>query len=180
MARSFSQTLTLTLTILPRHRSPKSRLLTLRTQSNQSSKPHQLADLSDLTDSSSDPLVRQLEDAIHRIIVRRSAPDWLPFLPGASYWVPPRPRSCSHGLANLVHQLANPLTQEESMATTSDRGWPSSAYFINGLVHFFLYCFWVSFSLQFLLAKILAILCLWCLTLVDISVSKSLLGSCLV
>ncbi|KAG2725806.1 hypothetical protein I3843_01G082300 [Carya illinoinensis] len=131
MARSLSQTLT----NLPRNLSPKSRLLTHRTQSNQSSKPHHLADLAELTDSSStssDPLVRQLEDAIHRIIVRRSAPDWLPFLPGASYWVPPPPRSCSHGLSHLVHQLANPLSEEESMAITTDRGWPSSAYFIKG------------------------------------------------
>ncbi|THU57140.1 hypothetical protein C4D60_Mb03t00380 [Musa balbisiana] len=33
--------------------------------------------------------MRRLEDVIHAIVVRRSAPCWLPFLPGSSYWVPP-------------------------------------------------------------------------------------------
>ncbi|KAF2309214.1 hypothetical protein GH714_001198 [Hevea brasiliensis] len=75
----------------------------------------------------------KLEDAIHRIIVRRAAPDWLPFLPGSSYWVPP-PRSTagSLGIAQLVEKLANPLTDEESLSMTTVRGWPSSDYFIKG------------------------------------------------
>jgi len=30
--------------------------------------------------------LRKLEDALHSIIVRQSAPDWLPFVPGSSYW----------------------------------------------------------------------------------------------
>ncbi|KAL1165311.1 hypothetical protein V6Z11_A06G123000 [Gossypium hirsutum] len=68
--------------------------------------------------------------AIHRIIVRRSAPDWLPFIPGSSYWVPPSTAQ-SYGLAQLVEKLANPLTSEESMCTTAARGWPSSDYFIK-------------------------------------------------
>ncbi|KAL5537422.1 hypothetical protein UlMin_045717 [Ulmus minor] len=63
--------------------------------------------------SSSDPLLHKLEDAIHHIIVRRSAPDWL---------------------NRLVEKLANPLTEEESMSTTTVRGWPSSEYFIQGLL----------------------------------------------
>ncbi|KAL2514535.1 uncharacterized protein Fot_28506 [Forsythia ovata] len=33
--------------------------------------------------------IKKLEKAIHRIVVRRSAPYWLLFLPGHSYWVPP-------------------------------------------------------------------------------------------
>ncbi|XP_060172177.1 uncharacterized protein LOC132603233 isoform X2 [Lycium barbarum] len=33
--------------------------------------------------------MRKLEKVIHSVIVRRSAPDWLPFMPGYSYWVPP-------------------------------------------------------------------------------------------
>lgn len=141
--RSISQTLALN----RHHLSPKSpsssrssssRLLAVRAQSTQ---PSPLTDLTDLTDSaaSSDPLLRKLEDAIHRIIVRRSAPDWLPFLPGASYWVPP-PRSRNYGLTQLVEKLANPLTEEESMSTTTVRGWPSSDYFIHGLCS----CLWLG------------------------------------
>ncbi|XP_023918145.2 uncharacterized protein LOC112029689, partial [Quercus suber] len=92
--------------------------------------------------SSPDPLLRKLEDAIHRIIVRRSAPDWLPFLPGSSYWVPPPP----HGLNHLVHHFAkqNDVSFASSSSSSvlggptaistaaSQRGWPSSSYFING------------------------------------------------
>nr|GLL35048.1 hypothetical protein DM860_009174 [Ipomoea trifida] len=73
--------------------------------------------------------VQRIEDAIHRIIVRRSAPDWLPFVPGASYWVPPR--RGSYGIADLVHKLSNSLSEEEVMALTTDRGWPSSSFFVD-------------------------------------------------
>lgn len=149
MARSLSQNLTLT-----RHLSPKfpplsssSRFLALRTQSNQ---PSSNTDLTDLTDSS-DPLVRKLEDAIHRIIVRRSAPDWLPFLPGTSYWVPP-PRTRNYGLSMFVEKLANPLTEEESMSMTTVRGWPSSSYFIQGLIDSF--CLITAFCSNFYLFKL--------------------------
>ncbi|KAK8500295.1 hypothetical protein V6N13_008812 [Hibiscus sabdariffa] len=105
-----------------------SRLLSFRTQSTQPNLPDH-PDAS--SDSSSDPLLRILEDAIHRIIVRRSAPDWLPFLPGSSYWVPPATAQ-SYDLAQIVQKLANPLTPEESLSTTTVRGWPSSEYFIKG------------------------------------------------
>lgn len=107
---------------------PSSRLVPLRTQSNQ---PDTSSDIYD----PSDPLLSKLEDAIHRIIVRRSAPDWLPFLPGSSYWVPP-PKSQFYGVAQLVEKLANPLTPEQSMSTSTVRGWPSSDYFIKGTILF--------------------------------------------
>ncbi|KAK0598785.1 hypothetical protein LWI29_037982 [Acer saccharum] len=108
------------------HRLSPSRLVPLRAQSSQ-------PDLPDHAESSSstDPLLSKLEDAIHRIIARRSAPDWLPFLPGYSYWVPP-PTSQFYGVAQLVEKLANPLTHEQSMSTNSARGWPSSEFFIRG------------------------------------------------
>lgn len=149
MARSLSQTLTLTRHLSPKSSSSSSRLITLRAQSNL---PFHNDQTDPATDSSAtvDPLLRKLEDAIHRIIVRKSAPDWLPFVPGASYWVPP-PRSRSHGLAQLVEKLANPLTEEESMSMTTVRGWPSSSYFIQGLFFFY---YWIlvkigSFSFNF-------------------------------
>jgi hypothetical protein len=87
-------------------------------------------------------LLRKLEDAIHRIIVRRAAPDWLPFLPGSSYWVPsPRSTSGSLGIAHLVEKLANPLSDEESLSTTTVRGWPSSDYFVKGTFFVCLFLF---------------------------------------
>ncbi|CAI0463204.1 unnamed protein product, partial [Linum tenue] len=67
--------------------------------------------------------LRKLEDTIHHIIVRRAAPDCLPFLPGTSYWVPPHRYDVGClGIAQLVEKLANPLTEEESRSVTSVRG----------------------------------------------------------
>ncbi|KAL9997509.1 hypothetical protein Hdeb2414_s0619g00925321 [Helianthus debilis subsp. tardiflorus] len=77
--------------------------------------------------------LRKLEDVIHNIIVRQSAPDWLPFVPGSSYWVPPhRHRPQSDALLQVFKGLTIPLTEDESMSLSSSRGWPSSAYFFQG------------------------------------------------
>ncbi|KAL9351197.1 hypothetical protein Peur_053877 [Populus x canadensis] len=136
MARSLSVSLTKIyyLTSSPSPTRCSSRLLTLRAQSNVPNRNNQSEyDDSSSSSSSTDPLLRKLEDAIHGIIVRRAAPDWLPFLPGSSYWVPP-PRSASGslGIAHLVEKLANPLSDEESLSTSTVRGWPSSDYFVKG------------------------------------------------
>ncbi|XP_059640353.1 uncharacterized protein LOC132282630 [Cornus florida] len=137
MARSLSQTLIRTSNpSLFATKSPPtphvSRIATLRNQSSQSGNP-QIGD-PNLVDSDSEQqrealAVQRIEDAIHRIIAKRSAPDWLPFVPGSSYWVPPR--RPSYGIADLVQKLANTLTEEEVMSLTNVRGWPSSAYFVS-------------------------------------------------
>jgi hypothetical protein len=142
MARSLSVSLTKTYCLTSPTRF-SSRLLTLRAQSNipNSNSPSETDDSSSAS-SSTDPLLRKLEDAIHRIIVRRAAPDWLPFLPGSSYWVPsPRSTSGSLGIAHLVEKLANPLSDEESLSTTTVRGWPSSDYFVKGTFFVCLFLF---------------------------------------
>ncbi|KAK6911198.1 hypothetical protein RJ641_023291 [Dillenia turbinata] len=72
--------------------------------------------------------LRRIEEAIHSIMARRSAPDWLPFIPGSSYWVPPRTRYSE--VAKLVGKLAS--NQEEAKPFTSSRGWPSSSSFFKG------------------------------------------------
>ncbi|VVA91579.1 unnamed protein product [Arabis nemorensis] len=116
---------------------PSSNLVSSRSQSSDR-RPSHVGDLYEIdtsaSQSPSDPLIQKLEDAVHRIFVRRSAPDWLPFVPGASYWVPP-PGSGSqtHGIAQLVAKLANPLTDEESLSANSSHGWPSSDYFLKGV-----------------------------------------------
>nr|ACF81760.1 unknown [Zea mays] len=77
---------------------------------------------------------RRLEDAIHGVLVRRAAPEWLPFVPGASYWVPPLPRAL--GVAELLSSAmhitrgAEAMTEEEALSFTTVRGWPSAAYFV--------------------------------------------------
>ncbi|CAA3024093.1 Hypothetical predicted protein [Olea europaea subsp. europaea] len=74
-------------------------------------------------------VVKKIEDAIHTIIIKRSRPDWLPFVPGASYWVPQRRHS--YGVAEIVHQLSNPLTEEQLNSLITFQGWPSSAFYLS-------------------------------------------------
>ncbi|CAA2954843.1 Hypothetical predicted protein [Olea europaea subsp. europaea] len=91
--------------------------------------------------------IKKLEEAIHSIIVRRAAPDWLPFLPGYSYWVPPRSSTMRHprGMIEVIGKLASSgvaagkirpqfdlLIEDETMSFTSARGWPSSTFFVEG------------------------------------------------
>ncbi|EPS57500.1 hypothetical protein M569_17318, partial [Genlisea aurea] len=68
--------------------------------------------------------IRKLEDAINSIVLRRAAPDWLPFLPGYSF-LPP------HAKAGRYTSLPlNFATEEEGISLTSPRGWPSFSFFI--------------------------------------------------
>ncbi|KAG6649215.1 hypothetical protein CIPAW_07G196700 [Carya illinoinensis] len=76
--------------------------------------------------------MKKLDDLIHRIIVQKSTPDWLPFVPGSSFWVPPRPGTSK--VLDLVGKLADQLNQEESLSLISSRGWPCSSFFLDGNV----------------------------------------------
>ncbi|KAK9699438.1 hypothetical protein RND81_08G173400 [Saponaria officinalis] len=37
--------------------------------------------------------LRRLEEAVHRLIVKKAQPDWIPLVPGGSYWVPPKTKT---------------------------------------------------------------------------------------
>ncbi|XP_010498013.1 PREDICTED: uncharacterized protein LOC104775786 [Camelina sativa] len=112
---------------------PSSHIVSSRSQSSHRRVDLYEIDTAEASQSPSDPLIQKLEDAVHRIFVRRSAPDWLPFVPGASYWVPPSGSGTqSNGIAQLVVKLANPLTDKESLSANSSHGWPSSDYFLKG------------------------------------------------
>ena len=160
MARSLSVSVTKTyyLTSSPSPTRCSSRLLTLRAQSNVPNRNNQSESDDSSSSSSTDPLLRKLEDAIHGIIVRRAAPDWLPFLPGSSYWVPP-PRSASGslGIAHLVEKLANPLSDEESLSTSTVRGWPSSDYFVKGNFFFSYKVLWCGFCSKLSIAQLVVV-----------------------
>lgn len=81
--------------------------------------------------------IKRLEEAIQGVIVKRSAPDWLPFVPGASYWVPPFKKPI--GVMELVSRVANErgeivvMSEEESLSFSSANGYPSSTYFLEGM-----------------------------------------------
>ena len=83
--------------------------------------------------------LKLFDDLIHRILVKKATPDWLPFSPGSSFWVPPRPKP--KNVVHLVHKLTDNNNNEqhqhldESLTLSSLRGWPSSNYFIKGNAH---------------------------------------------
>jgi len=90
--------------------------------------------------------LKLFDDLIHRILVKKATPDWLPFVPGSSFWVPPRPTPSN--VVHLVHKLTDderqsPFENDESLSISSLRGWPSSNYFIKGTIlpFFLLNCF---------------------------------------
>ncbi|XP_027338686.1 uncharacterized protein LOC113852574 [Abrus precatorius] len=80
-----------------------------------------------------DVTLKLFDDLIHRILVKKATPDWLPFVPGSSFWVPPRPSPSK--FVDLVHKLTNDaehsLSQEESLFLATLRGWPSSNFYIQ-------------------------------------------------
>lgn len=72
----------------------------------------------------------RLDEAIHSIVAQRAAPDWLPFLPGSSYWVPPMKKGLSY---QVVEIMGGALSKEERLSYTTGRGWPSStSHFMEG------------------------------------------------
>ncbi|XP_004296488.1 PREDICTED: uncharacterized protein LOC101293475 [Fragaria vesca subsp. vesca] len=75
-------------------------------------------------------MLKKLDDIVQRILVQKATPDWLPFVPGSSFWVPPRRSPL--GVNGFVGRLADKLSDEESLSVATDRGWPCSDYLING------------------------------------------------
>ncbi|XP_020578684.1 uncharacterized protein LOC110023549 [Phalaenopsis equestris] len=118
--------------------SPSSRRVGIRRHSDQP-KAGQLIeiDLSQGTDASNVdveiPTTRRLEEAIEVFFVHKSAPIWLPFAPGSSYWIPPRSRSQGF-VPGIFGRLEESLTKEEVLSHSSRRGWPSLSYFVDGVM----------------------------------------------
>ncbi|TKY72762.1 hypothetical protein E2542_SST01507 [Spatholobus suberectus] len=79
-----------------------------------------------------DVALKHFDDLIHRILVKKATPDWLPFVPGSSFWVPPRPSPAN--VVDLVHKLTHEDTRRprDSPLLSTLRGWPSSNFFIDG------------------------------------------------
>lgn len=129
MARILSQTLfresqVLTSDIFPislvngvgaRLLAPSARLLKLRSRSNLSE---------DETESSADVEINDgcLDDDMSGVIARRSSPSWLPFVPGSSYWVPPK----------KMPSRRRTIKEVGAISFRNVRGWPSSTFFVEG------------------------------------------------
>ncbi|KAI4344460.1 hypothetical protein L6164_011685 [Bauhinia variegata] len=111
-----------------------------RHRSSQPSKPQFLE--IDLTSSSSpsaaleddghELALKKFDDLLRRILVQKATPDWLPFSPGSSFWVPPLPTPSE--VIDLAEKLSNELSDEESLSGSNFRGWPCSNFFLKDLV----------------------------------------------
>ncbi|XP_028774150.1 uncharacterized protein LOC114731189 [Neltuma alba] len=111
-----------------RHRSSKAskpQLIQIELGSSSSSSTS-----SSLNDGDYELALKRFDELIQRILVKKATPDWLPFVPGSSFWVPPRASSPGN-VVDLVEKLTNDLSDEEYMSITSLRGWPCSNFFIK-------------------------------------------------
>ncbi|OIV97410.1 hypothetical protein TanjilG_16171 [Lupinus angustifolius] len=74
-----------------------------------------------------DVTLKLFDQLIQRILVKKSTPDWLPFVPGSSFWVPPRTTP-----SNVVDLVQN-LSDEETLSLVTLQGCPSSKFFMQEL-----------------------------------------------
>ncbi|TKY54529.1 hypothetical protein E2542_SST18939 [Spatholobus suberectus] len=65
--------------------------------------------------------VKLLEEHVRRIMVKKATPDWLPFLPGSSFWVPPPPSPFLHKFS-ISPQLLFIQDDESGNAAATPRG----------------------------------------------------------
>lgn len=100
-----------------------------------SSKPHNTE--TDLDSSSSSATSKaeaerkSLNEYFQKIAVKNSTPDWLPFSPGGSFWVPLPHQKTAGKVAYMMNMVTNPLKKEEAFSLSSSSGWPCSSFFIT-------------------------------------------------
>ncbi|KAL2338680.1 hypothetical protein Fmac_013126 [Flemingia macrophylla] len=64
--------------------------------------------------------VKLFEEHAHHVMVKQATPDWLPFRPGSSFWVPPPP-SPFHTKFSVFHKFqfeSQSQSQSQSLATS--------------------------------------------------------------
>ncbi|XP_051150386.1 uncharacterized protein LOC127264870 [Andrographis paniculata] len=133
----------------PRHRSTKARRAAQIADADADAASSSQSDSPEAAAEAITVGIRKFEEAIQNIMVRRAAPDWLPFLPGYSYWVPPRATSF-HSISPAgkmimaVEEFDSPsdtsrdwmsqkeLSEDEQMSLTSTKGWPSYEFYVEG------------------------------------------------
>ncbi|KAG6740074.1 hypothetical protein POTOM_057708 [Populus tomentosa] len=105
-----------------RHRSSKPQLIEINLSS-----PSLQSDGGNGSEDEEGFFIKKLEEILHRVMLQKSTPDWLPFRPGSSFWVPP-----VLSVNDLIHKFAGyNLSDEETLSLTTCRGWPSASYFIK-------------------------------------------------
>lgn len=77
--------------------------------------------------------VKLLEEHVQRVMVKKATPDWLPFLPGSSFWVPPPPSPFLHKFSIPSH----PFFLQQGLSSFACLSQPH-CLFVNK--QFILYC----------------------------------------
>ncbi|KAH9622407.1 hypothetical protein KSS87_007590 [Heliosperma pusillum] len=85
--------------------------------------------------SKSKTAVSKLEEAVHNVVVKNAKPDWLPLVPGGSFWVPPTTmaRGIDKVVSGLVKEETEIVMKDSFLGSGSNRCWPSSAQFFKGV-----------------------------------------------
>lgn len=65
---------------------------------------------------------RVVEQVLHEFRIQKAAPDWLPFLPGGSFWVPPAEEE-EEDRKSYIPSFDN-ATEGEVLALMMPMGWP--------------------------------------------------------
>ncbi|KAF5742903.1 hypothetical protein HS088_TW09G00965 [Tripterygium wilfordii] len=110
-----------------RHTSSKAQMIEVELDSSSSPVSSSSSSYSDGRGLDFSLAVQKMEDLIQVLLVQKSTPNWLPFIPGSSFWVPPHSPTIA---PDLIIKLVDQLTEDEIRAVTTLRGWPSSSYFI--------------------------------------------------
>ncbi|KAL0702857.1 hypothetical protein Bca4012_058979 [Brassica carinata] len=95
-----------------------------------SSKPEIDLDSSSSATSKAEAERKSLNEYFQKMAVKNSTPDWLPFAPGSSFWVPLQHQKTAGKVAYMMNMVTNPLKKEEAFSLSSSSGWPCSSFFI--------------------------------------------------
>uniref|UniRef100_I1MSL7 Uncharacterized protein n=1 Tax=Glycine max TaxID=3847 RepID=I1MSL7_SOYBN len=78
-------------------------------------------------------------------MVKKATPDWLPFLPGSSFWVPPPPSPLLHTFSIPSHPFFLQQDDESGNAIATPRGTEVTVQLKN--------CLWIRLKAHALLSS---------------------------
>lgn len=82
-------------------------------------------------------MVKKMEEGIQLLLVQKATPDWIPFVPGTSFWVPPREgphrgrRRRRREMADVIRQLDVLATPDEKLPQFMNSRWPCREFFTD-------------------------------------------------
>ncbi|KAM7272509.1 hypothetical protein ACFE04_027172 [Oxalis oulophora] len=114
-----------------RHRSSKPQIIKIdvsasSSSNSSSSSSSSAAEEEDNVEEAVLTLQKKLDDLFRMVHVQKSTPDWLPLLPGSSFWVPPYESNFT-----VVKKGDYQFNEADELFLATRRTWPSSHFFID-------------------------------------------------